>query len=552
KPLLETPKGGKNIVNGIGLNTGAYNYRAVGCKWMAGTDSYMNDVKFVGGHGSIYPPQPSTAQQGQQANRARGQQISSPRSPVAAQAKDLAWDNQYWSLWVTDGGGGTFKDIWTASSYAASGLYVNNTSTSGRIYAMSLEHHVRNEARFKNVSNWKMYAFQLEEESREGQYCQPIELENCSNLLFANLYMFQVIRVNTPYPYSIRTWNCKDIEFLNLHNYAQTKYTTTIPLYDINKNIEVRPWEINRLYITGNEPTKNPLTNTVGKVERLATGFEFSEGTTSDSKGNVYFSEQRLRRIYKWSAETNTVSMVADFQWEPLSLGCDSQDNLLVVFKYNAQPGYLINGEPEKIDPLPDTGGTSFAGWGNSGYGVWVYSIDPNNPEETIKLLPKVKMGSISNIHKALYPSNRWRDFHDFNTNVLFKPEYCFVAPDGKTIIPQQFDLARGSSLLEAFPGKPFYASDEYDKRMVKMDVDNQGVLSNLKYFVEMGEFGSTVDSSGNLYVADGQVYIFNPEGKRIGEYEIPERPLTMHFGGSDKNTLFVNSYKSLFRVKVK
>lgn len=544
KALLETPVGGKNIINGIGLNTGAYNYRAVGCKWMAGAGSYMNDVKFVGGHGTINPPR-----EGEPSGyRPRAQRVSSPSEPVAAQGKDLAWDNQYWSLWITNGGGGVFKDIWTASSYSANGLYVNNTSTPGRIYAMSLEHHVRNEARFKNVSNWKIYAFQLEEESREGQYCQPVELENCSNMLFANTYMFQVIRVNTPYPYSIRTWNCRDIEFLNLHNYAQTKYATTLPLYDINSNTEVRPWEINRLYITG----KGNKRNQSGEVQRLATGFEFAEGTTSDSRGNIYFSEQRMRRIYKWSAETESLSLVADFPWEPMSLACDTQDNLLVVFRYTPQPGLLIDGKPETVTPLPDAGGTSFSGWGNSGFALRVYAIDPENAEETIKELPLVKMGSVNPIHKALYPSNRWRDFHDFNRVVMYKPEYCFVAPDGKTIIPQQYDLARSSSLLEAFPGKPFYTSDEYDKRMVRLDVDAQGNLSNLHYFVEMGEFGSAVDRDGNLYVADGQVYIFNPEGKRIGEIEVPERPLTLRFGGKDGKTLFINSYKSLFQVKIK
>lgn len=33
----------------------AANPRAVGCRWTAGADSYMNDVKFVGGHGQITP-----------------------------------------------------------------------------------------------------------------------------------------------------------------------------------------------------------------------------------------------------------------------------------------------------------------------------------------------------------------------------------------------------------------------------------------------------------------------------------------------------------------
>ena len=52
KPLLETSSG-FNLVNGIGLDTTGRNPRAVGCKWTAGRNSYMNDVKFVGGHGKI-------------------------------------------------------------------------------------------------------------------------------------------------------------------------------------------------------------------------------------------------------------------------------------------------------------------------------------------------------------------------------------------------------------------------------------------------------------------------------------------------------------------
>lgn len=379
KPVLETPKGGKNIVSGIGINTGAYNYRAVGCKWMAGKNSYMNDVKFIGGHGTI-----ARGRQGDSGRRRGPQKISTPEEPVTNLAKDQAWDNQYWSLWITNGGGGTFKDIWTANTYSTNGIYVNNTSTEGRIYAMSIEHHVRNEARFKNVSNWKVYAFQLEEESRESSECQPIDLQDCSNMVFANLYLFRVIRVNTPYPNALIIRNCKNIEFLNVHNFAQVKFTTDITMFDMNTGQDVRPWEFTKLTITGNEPRLKPLVFTPGKVEKLASGFEYAEGITSDSKGNIYFSDQRKSRIYKWGVENQQISLVADFQWEPLSLACDTKDNLLVLFKYYPQPGYKIDGEQETVPVLPDANGTSFSKWGNSGFATWVYSIDPKNPEEAL------------------------------------------------------------------------------------------------------------------------------------------------------------------------
>lgn len=202
--------------------------------------------------------------------------------------------------------------------------------------------------------------------------------------------------------------------------------------------------------------------------------------------------------------------------------------------------------------PLPDAFGTSFSGWGNSGFGILFYSMDPNHPEETIRLLEKVPMGSIKNVHKALYPAGRWRDYHDFNIISVNRPTEMYVAPDGVTVIPIEYDFARSAAMVEAFPDKPLYSSDEYDKRTVRLNVSPEGYLSDLTYFTEMGEFNSAVDADGNVYVVDGQVYIFNKEGKRTGEIEVPERPVTICFGGKDNKTLFITTNTSLYSVEVK
>lgn len=537
KPMIETPQGGKNILTGIGLCTGEWNNRAVACKWMAGAESYMNDVKFVGGHGTMSKPYT------QNQNNQNGRNNQSRILP----GMDAAWDSQFWSLWITNGGGGTFKDIWTANTFSSSGMYASNTSTPAHIYAMSVEHHVRNEVRFKNVSNWKVYALQLEEESRESMECQPMEIEACSDMTFANLYMFRVIRVDRPYPYAIKTAGLQNVEFLNVHNYSQVKFTTALTAYDVNVDVDIRPWELARLYYSGNaSEDKSPK-----KVQRLAKGFEFASGICKDSKGDIYFCEPRFRRIYKWSVDAASLSMIADFPWEPWSLACDTKDNLIVSFKYVPRPGYLNNGKAEVFPQLPDAYGTSFSGWGNSGFGILFYSIDPKHPEETMKLLDKVPMGSIKNIHKALYPAGRWRDYHDFNAISVDHPTEMYVAPDGVTIIPVEYDFARSAAMVEAFPGKPLYSSDEYDKRTVRLNVSSEGYLFDLSYFTEMGEFNSAVDANENVYVADGQVYIFNKEGKRIGEIEVPERPVTICFGGKDNKTLFITTNASLYCVDV-
>lgn len=528
--MIETSKGGSNIITGIGISTGRINPRAVACKWMAGEKSYLNDVKFLGGHGGMNKPG-----------------VKDGAGLYRGNDSDM-WDTQYWSLWITDGGGGTFKNIWSANTYATAGVYVSNTSTPGRIYALSVEHHVRNEVRFNKVANWKVYALQLEEESRESTECQPLELEHTSDMVFANLYMFRVIRVNKPYPYAIRSWNNKNVELLNMHNYSQIKYTTTNPLYDIGTNMEVRPWEFARLFISG----KLKSTTEIGNVKQLAKGFEFASSICADSKGNIYFSEARMRRIYKWDVNTETISLLADYPWEPLSLACDQNDKLLVVFKYVPKPGYLINGRQEEFKNPADAAGTSFSGWGNSGFASMAYSIDPENPDETISALKKEAMPIGKSIYRALYPAHRWRDYHDFNTVSVNKPTECFVAPDGVTIIPVVYDLARASALAAAYPGKPVYTTDEYDKRTVQMDVSKEGYLSNLKYFAERGEFASATDAAGNVFIADGEIYEYNSAGKQINIIKVPERPTGLAFGGKSGKTLYITGHNSLYSVEVK
>ncbi len=539
-PLVESSLGGNNILSGIGINTGAYNYRAVGVKWMASENSYLNDVKFVGGHGGLWKPVPG--QQEPQWWGGGSRQISSPDTPVRDQGMDQAWDKQYWSLWVTNGGGGTIKDVWTASTYATNGFYAENTSTPGRIYAMSIEHHVRNEVRFNRVSNWKVYCMQTEEESVESSECQPLEMDDCSNITFANLYMFRVIRVNRPYHSSVRIRGCRNLEFLNVHNYSQIKYTTDIAIYDQNKNLEVRPWEFSRLVVTGDEKPSTGF-STPGSVHLLAKDFEFTEGLAHDSKGNLYFCDNRLPRIWKWSPAEG-LRLVADFPWKPYNIAFDSKDNILVTFRYDRQPGY--EADPMDVGALPDSHGTSFSGWGNSGYAVPVYTMDPKDPGETLFLLPLSDMGTVKNVHKALYPSNRWRDFHDYNDVAVYRPLKCFVAPDGVTVIPQVYDLARCSSLIEAYPGKKAYAVNEYDRRTVRMDVAQDGSLSGLEYFVEDGEFSVVEGQDGLIYIADGDVQVYDATGKHIRTITVPERPSTLSvFGGK----LYVTTRSSLYGI---
>jgi hypothetical protein len=546
--MLESSEGGDDILNGIGLSTGGYNYRAVGLKWMAGERSYVNDVKFVGGHGTMRKPSPTDA-----ATRPAGRPappVSSPASPVAAQGLDLAWDNQYWSLWVARNGGGTLKDIWTANTYAASGLYVSNTATPGRIYAMSLEHHVRNEARFEKVSNWKVYAFQFEEEGREGKDCRMMEVSNCRNLLFANLWMYRVIRASTPQEYGIRLWNSEDIQFRNLHNYTQVLPVIEIPVYEVNKQLPVYDWDFARLDISGREPSQRRISPEPWSVSRLAEGFEFAAGLTADSKGNVYFGENRLKKIYRWDAARQSLSLITDYPWKPFTLATDTKDNLLVIFRYDPQPGYFVDGRQETVPRLPDDN-PMYSGWGNSGWAAQAYAIDPNNPDETLAPLPRIPTGTATGIQKIIHPASRWRG--DFEKIVTATPEYAFLAPDRQTIIPETYDLSRSAALVAITPGQtqPLYVANENNKTTVKLDVQPDGSLSNLREAFPHGQYSSATDQEGNLYIADGDIFVYNASGEEIQRIRLEERPISLAIGGQDFKTLFATTTHSLYGIRI-
>lgn len=573
KPILESSEGGDDILNGIGLSTGGYNYRAVGCKWMAGEKSLMNDVKFIGGHGTMRRPvmqaqspniqSPGANTQVTGANRQVGganrqsggsfkmgpRAISSPTNPVSDQSLDQAWDNQYWSLWITKNGGGTIKNIWSANTYATNGLYVSNTSTPCRIYAMSLEHHVRNESRFENVSNFKLYAFQLEEESREGKESQGIDISNCRNIVFNNLWLYRVIRVTTPKRFGARIWNCENIVFRNVKNYTQKLVVTEFTAYDVNRELPVYPWEYAKMTISGKEHGNLKISNQIGRVERLVSGFDFATGITSDSKGNIYFCETLKKRIYKWSAETNSATMIADYPRQPFVLATDTKDNLLVVSRYDPQPGYMVDGKQETVKRLPDDN-PGYSSFGNSGWAAYCYSINPDNPDETFKPMNRVANKDLKNIIKTYYPSSRWH--YTFDKTAVYFPDSSFVAPDGITIIPDGYDIGRCAALSAAVIGHPFYAIDEIPHRLVQMDVTSGGRLANLREVHARGGYSTSVHKDGNLYVADGQIFVYDTNGKEINRINLPERPISIIFGGKDGNTLFATTQNSLFSVRVK
>ncbi|HJV43927.1 SMP-30/gluconolactonase/LRE family protein, partial [Caulobacter sp.] len=59
-------------------------------------------------------------------------------------------------------------------------------------------------------------------------------------------------------------------------------------------------------------------------------------------------------------------------------------------------------------------------------------------------------------------------------------------------------------------------------------------------------------DAEGRVYVANGQVFVYAPDGKELGRIDTPERPLQLLFGSADGRTLFVLAHHGLYAVRAK
>jgi len=327
----------------------------------------------------------------------------------------------------------------------------------------------------------------------------------------------------------VKISSSRDIRFRNFHCDSNSKASFDASIYDQSHDVEIRQHEFASLDISGKSPptklqTSSPILARGAKVEKLAGGFFNISGGAVDTRGNFYFVDAHEQRIYHWDSTKRQLS-TNDFFFQPANATVDQVGNLMVI-------SYMGNGA--------------------------VYSLDSSNKITLLKSQP------ISNsTGKNLYlPVSDWH----LNRNSLSHPTAQFVSPDGTTVLPAGEDFLNGETswgvkssppirafgLGKATPGELFYVTDESNLRTWKADVNADGSLTNFQLFAEQGGEGVTTDSRGNVYIAAGQIYVYDPTGKLIDTIEVPERPTQLMFGGADNKTLFIAARASLYSVQMK
>ena len=113
-------------------------------------------------------------------------------------------------------------------------------------------------------------------------------------------------------------------------------------------------------------------------------------------------------------------------------------------------------------------------------------------------------------------------------------------------------DVLRAFRLAPAVAGQTFYVTNEVELKTWSFKAGEDGSLSDSKLFAHEGGECVAVDEQGNVYIAAGQIRVFDPAGKPIDTIEVPQRPTSLVFGGPDRKTLFITARSSLYSVQTR
>jgi sugar lactone lactonase YvrE len=540
KALVQTASGGDAIVTGLGLFTGGVNPRATGLLWTAGENSLLDDVRFFGRNGTDL------------AQAQAFPSVSANRFGDYDPAQRLG--GQYPSLWVTNGGGGTFNAFWSPDSFADAGFYISDTKTPGHVYQASVEHHARTEIVMHRVSNWELLAPQTEEEFAESRNAISFEISDCSNILIANYRAYRVTRTSGPVVAAVQLFNAHDIRFRNVHMNAEhgykqcdeggcitylraNKYPFENSIHDMTHGAWVRDRQFAVLDVTGGPPAA--VTPKGIAVRKLADGFEAIGGAVLDSRGTLYFTDRIAQRIYSWSEDAG-LNIASDHTLDPVNLAVDSSDNLMVL--------------------------------SSAGVEGTVFSLKPGG-------LPSVITATPAGAHpraSIAMPANWWIDgqFKDqydpahnhfttlaemFARDAAAAPRKEYVSPDGSLVLPAFRTVHQGppdfrgwrfSHALDAYgftiahPGERIYVSHMQEAKTYSAKLGQGGALSDLKVFANRAGESVVTDASGRVYIANGQVFVYAPDGRELGRIDVPQRPLQVVSG---RRNLFVLTNVALY-----
>jgi gluconolactonase len=257
------------------------------------------------------------------------------------------------------------------------------------------------------------------------------------------------------------------------------------------------------------------------RIEKIASGFHYIGGMAWSREGRLYFCETPRGRIHQWTPGQEAELLPVELKG-PAGLAVDEHGRLLVC-EAGARRNVRIKAD-NALDPVV----TAFEG------------RQLNSPRD----LAIRKDGTIFFIDPAFGSAS--------DTMALPFHGVYRISPKGEAVALARWDRRPGGIALSP-DGKTLYVANSDERTIHAFDLDRQGNASGDRVLVS-GIEGVPValrtDDKGRLYVAAHLVFVYSPEGRRLGQVETSERPTSLAFGEAGGRTLFIATRTSIYRVE--
>ena len=263
-----------------------------------------------------------------------------------------------------------------------------------------------------------------------------------------------------------------------------------------------------------------------GDPERLATGFQFTEGPVWHPDGFLLFSDIPAARIYAWRRD-GRVSVWREASGNSNGLTFDRSGRLLACEHGNRR---VSAAQPDgTIDVLADT----------------YEGKRLNSPNDLV-----------TRSDGMVYFTDPPYGIEPLPSEQPCNGVYC-VRPDG-IIVRVLDDFDRPNGLAFSPDEAVLYVDDSRRRHIRAFDVQADGTLQNSRVIADMDHpqpgspDGMKIDQAGNLYVAGATgVWVFERDGTHLGVIVTPERPSNCAWGDRDGCSLYITARTSVYRVRV-
>ena len=293
------------------------------------------------------------------------------------------------------------------------------------------------------------------------------------------------------------------------------------------------------------DPALDAIISPDAKIEKLAGGFQFTEGPVWVREGGyLLFSDPNNNLIYRWSEDDGVSIYRTHSGYSGTDIGEYGQpgSNGLTL---DAQGRVTINEHGNRrITRLEKNGQLTVLADRYQGKRL-------NSPNDLV-------YRSDGALYFTDPPFGLPKFFDDPRKELPFSGVYCLIRGELKLV---STDLTGPNGLAFSPDEKYLYVDDWDDKKKIilRYDVQPDGSLTNESTLYdatsEPGEDawdGLKVDRLGNVYASGpGGLWILSPEGKHLGTIVGPEHPHNLAWGGEDRKTLYLAAQTGLYRLSV-